>query len=95
MGWVFSHITAILALLRCEFQSRHSWLSELLLPVLHTLHPDVAACCLDKRYIDDLYNMILMDRRYVSYQELLLIIEVLRSDTGLRYAQDFQSLHDA
>ena len=91
MRWVFSPINAIIALLRCEYQSQHSWLGELLLPVLPALHPDAAACCLDKRYIDDLYSMILVDRRYVSRRELLLIIEVLRSDTGLRYAKDFQS----
>ena len=92
MGWVFSPINAIISLLRVEYQSLTTWLPDLLIAALYHFDADLidaATCVLGRRFINDLYDLIAVEKRLCSAADIIKIIQALDDDTGLQYLDEF------
>ena len=79
MGSVFSPINAIVALLRVEHETRTTWVRSMFVISCPDWSDSILlgiTCILDRRYIDDLYTLLKIDRRLITSANLLRIIEV-------------------
>ena len=136
MGWIFSPVNAIVSLLRVEYASRSSWLSELLLSRVREQelrianHPNVAdhntltidtssasslplcfqpqnhlpatlqqatdrllrhcTIAVDARYIDDIYQLVIIDRDGLHSLDIDFLLYCLAHDKGERYRSEFE-----
>eukprot|EP01084_Bolivina_argentea_P304906 526676_1 len=87
-GWIFSPLVANVALLRIEYNNHKSYIVLMFGRFFnHTklLHIHLK---LEVRYIDDIYEVWLINKSFINPTEIQLIKDILRNDNGIRYKAD-------
>eukprot|EP01084_Bolivina_argentea_P304907 526677_1 len=92
-GWIFSPLVANVALLRIEYNNHKSYIVLMFGRYFNHTKLLYINLKLEVRYIDDIYEVWLINKSFFSLEEIQFIKKILRDDNGIRYkADDVNSL---
>ncbi len=87
-GWIFSPLVANVALLRIEYNNHKSYIVLMFGRYFNHTKLLYINLKLEVRYIDDIYEVWLINKSFINPTEIQLIKDILRNDNGIRYKAD-------